>query len=57
MLSTIYLYRTIWRHILFPSRHKPDGNGLTWPQIQYKYDRKKDLLRLLWRKLSVGKCD
>jgi hypothetical protein len=40
---TIYLYRTIWRHILFPSRHKPDGNGLTWPQIQYKYDRKKDL--------------
>lgn len=39
--------RTFWRHILFPSRHKPDGDGLTWPQVQYKNDGKKGLLQLL----------
>jgi palmitoyltransferase len=22
--------RTYWRHVLLPSTHKPEGNGLTW---------------------------
>lgn len=22
--------RSIWRHLLWPSAHRPDGNGLSW---------------------------
>ncbi|XP_071171744.1 palmitoyltransferase ZDHHC16-like isoform X3 [Mytilus galloprovincialis] len=43
----LYDGRTIWRHILLPSTHPPEGDGLRWPKAQYKYDRKKGILQLL----------
>lgn len=30
--------RTFWRHILFPSRHKPPGNGLQWKTTTFTVD-------------------
>lgn len=28
-----FLFRTFWRHILFPSTHKPEGDGLSFRTI------------------------
>lgn len=25
--------RSVWRHVLWPSAHRPDGNGLTWSTV------------------------
>lgn len=30
--------RSFWRHILLPSTHLPEGNGLTWARASYKYN-------------------
>lgn len=37
-----YYFRD-WRHILFPSTHKPLGNGFIWPT-------KKDILEVFYNK-------
>ncbi|GAB1600488.1 palmitoyltransferase ZDHHC16-like [Argonauta hians] len=35
--------RTFWRHILFPSRHKPQGNGLQWETTTFTVDKFEDI--------------
>lgn len=25
--------RTVWRHVLWPSAHQPDGDGLSWSTV------------------------
>lgn len=35
--------RSFWRHILLPSTHLPEGNGLTWARATYKFNSSKGL--------------
>ncbi|KAL3863140.1 hypothetical protein ACJMK2_004909 [Sinanodonta woodiana] len=35
--------RSFIRHVLLPSSHLPEGDGLTWHRAHYKYDKDKGL--------------